>query len=43
VVAIQEITASGSEDDQAKLRKNRALVAGSLEAMKVAIKWVPSS
>ena len=26
-----------------KLRKNRALVAGSLEAMKVAIKWVPSS
>jgi hypothetical protein len=43
VVAIQEITASGSEDDQAKLRKNRALVAGSLEAMKVAINWVPSS
>ena len=43
VVAIQEIGTTGSDDDKAKLRKNRALVAGALEGMKVAINWVPSS
>ena len=42
VVAIQEISAPGSEQDKAKLRKNRALVAGSLESMKVLIHWVRS-
>ena len=42
VVAIQEISAAGSEDDKAKLRRNRALVAGTLESMQVLINWVPS-
>jgi hypothetical protein len=40
VVAIQEIGAASSEEDKAKLRKNRALVAGALEGMKVLINWV---
>jgi len=43
VVAIQEISANASDQDHATLRKNRALVAGSLESMKVEINWVPSS
>jgi hypothetical protein len=43
VVAIQEISAAGSEEDKAKLRKNRALVAGALENMQVLINWVPSA
>jgi len=43
VVAIQEIGTSGSEEDKVKLRKNRALVAGALESMRVVIHWVPSS
>jgi len=43
VVAIQEISANTSDQDHATLRKNRALVAGSLESMKVEINWVPSS
>lgn len=42
VVAVQEISAAASEDDKAKLRKNRALVAGTLEGMQVLINWVPS-
>jgi hypothetical protein len=43
VVAIQEIGAASSEEDKAKLRKNRALVAGALESMQVLINWVPSA
>jgi len=43
VVAIQEIGVATSEDDKAKLRKNRALVAGALESMQVLINWVPSA
>jgi hypothetical protein len=43
IVAIQEISANASDQDHATLRKNRALVAGSLESMKVEINWVPSS
>jgi hypothetical protein len=43
VVAIQEISAAGSDEDKAKLRKNRALVAGALESMQVLINWVPSA
>jgi hypothetical protein len=42
VVAIQEISTTASEDDKARLRKNRALVAGTLESMQVLIDWVPS-
>ena len=43
VVAIQEISATASDQDRPTLRKNRALVAGSLESLKVEINWVPSS
>ena len=43
VVAIQEISAAGSDEDKAKLRKNRALAAGALEGMQVLINWVPSA
>jgi len=43
IVAIQEISANASDQDHATLRKNRALVAGSLESMHVDINWVPSS
>jgi hypothetical protein len=43
VVAIQEIDAASSADDKVKLRKNRALVAGTLESMQVLINWVPST
>ena len=43
VVAIQEIGAASSEEEKAKLRKNRALVAGALESMQVLINWVPSA
>ena len=43
VVAIQEISAAGSAEDKAKLRKNRALAAGALESMHVLINWVPST
>jgi hypothetical protein len=43
IVAIHEISANASDQDHATLRKNRALVAGSLESMKVEINWVPSS
>jgi hypothetical protein len=43
VIAIQEISAAGSDQDKAKLRKNRALVAGALESMQVLINWVPSA
>ncbi|HXM60338.1 MAG TPA: hypothetical protein VN950_05745 [Terriglobales bacterium] len=43
VVAIQEISANASDQDHATLRKNRALVAGSLESLHVEINWVPSS
>ena len=43
VVAIQEISVAGSEEDKARLRKNRALVAGALESMQVLINWVSSA
>jgi hypothetical protein len=43
IVAIQEISAKASDQDRPTLRKNRALVAGSLESMKVDIVWVPST
>lgn len=43
IVAIQEIGTTGAEEDKAKLRKNRALVAGSLESVQILINWVPSA
>jgi hypothetical protein len=43
VVAIQEVGASASEEDKTRLRRNRALVAGTLESLHVLINWVPSA
>jgi len=43
VVAIQEVDAGSSAEDKIKLRRNRALVAGTLESMQVLINWVPST
>jgi len=43
-VAIAESgPAAASESDKAQLRKNRALVAGSLEGLHILINWVPST
>jgi hypothetical protein len=43
VVAVTEIGVRGSADDDVKIRKNRAIVAGTLESMQVLINWVPSA
>jgi len=43
VVAIAESAVSGSDQEKAQLRKNRALAAGTLEGSQVLINWVPSS
>ncbi|MGO9125880.1 MAG: hypothetical protein ACLP6G_13460 [Terriglobales bacterium] len=44
VVAVAESAPAGSsEADKAQLRRNRALVAGTLENLHVTINWVPST
>jgi hypothetical protein len=44
VVAVAESKLAGSsEADKAQLRRNRALVAGTLENLHVVINWVPSA
>jgi hypothetical protein len=44
VVAVAENAAAGSSQaDKAQLRRNRALVAGTLENLHVVINWVPSA
>ena len=44
VVAVQEGKMSGIADSsKVQLRKNRALLAGTLEELKVAINWIPSA
>jgi hypothetical protein len=44
VVAVAESAPAGSSDaDKAQLRRNRALVAGTLESLNVVINWVPSA
>jgi hypothetical protein len=44
VVAVAEnAAAASSEADKAQLRRNRALVAGTLESLHVIINWVPSA
>jgi hypothetical protein len=44
VVAVAESAPTGlSESDKAQLRRNRALVAGTLENLHVIINWVPST
>ena len=41
VVAVQEIGSAGSEEDKVALRRNRAILAGTLENAKVLINWLP--
>jgi len=41
VVAVQEIGANASDDDRVAIRKNRAVLAGTLEGAKVLISWFP--
>lgn len=43
VVAVAQNSQSGSADESVKIRKNRAVVAGTLEGMHVLIRWVPSA
>jgi hypothetical protein len=44
IVAIAEAAAAGdSEDERSVIRKNRAIVAGSLQGMQVLIHWVPKT
>jgi len=43
VVAVQEIGGTGSEEDRIALRRNRAVLAGTLESAKVLINWLPAS
>ena len=43
VVAVTESTPNGSERDKAEIRKNKAIVAGTLEGMHVAINWIPAA
>lgn len=41
VVAVQEIGNAGSDEDKIALRRNRAILAGTLESAKVLINWLP--
>lgn len=43
VVAVTENGVRGSADDEVKIRKTRALVAGTLESLHVLINWIPSA
>jgi len=43
VVAVQEIVSGNSDADRIALRKERAILAGTLEGAKVLISWTPSS
>jgi hypothetical protein len=43
VVAVAESGVAISDDDKARIRKNRAIVAGTLETVHVAINWIPSA
>lgn len=43
VVAVTESGAATSDHDKAELRKNKAIVAGTLEGMRVVIQWIPAA
>jgi hypothetical protein len=43
VVAVTENGARGSAADEVRIRKNRAVVAGTLETLHVLINWIPSA
>ncbi len=43
IVAVTENGVKGSADGEARIRKNRAVVAGTLESLHVVINWIPSA
>jgi hypothetical protein len=43
VVVVTENGVVGQQEDMVQIRKNRALVAGTLESLHVLINWVPSA
>ncbi len=43
VVAVTEALATDSDHDKAEIRKNKAIVAGTLEGMHVIINWIPAA
>jgi hypothetical protein len=43
IVAVTENGVRSSADEDVKIRKNRAVVAGTLESMHVLIHWIPSA
>ena len=43
VVAVTENSVRSSADEDVKIRKNRAVVAGTLEGLHVVIHWIPSA
>jgi len=43
VVAVQEMGSAGPEEDRIAIRRNRAILAGTLENAKVLINWLPST
>jgi hypothetical protein len=42
VVAVAETSPTGSEDERVAIRRNKGIVAGTLESMHILINWVPS-
>ena len=43
VVVVENGSRSGTEESKVRMRKNRALLAGTLASLKVAINWVPGA
>lgn len=43
IVAVTEAAANHSDHDKAEIRKNKAIVAGTLEGMHVVINWIPAA
>jgi hypothetical protein len=43
VVAVTEAGATNSDFDKAQIRKNKAIVAGTLEGLHVVINWIPAA
>jgi len=43
VVAVQENSVQGGTQDAVSIRRNRGILAGTLESMHVLINWVPSA
>jgi hypothetical protein len=43
VVAVAENSPTSSEDQKVAIRRNKGIVAGTLESMHILINWVPSA